>query len=100
MGQDGHSTVGRDGNEDLGIDHGAVRHLVGAGLIGREGLTRHHGRGEHQPAGNAESLEDGAPRDFFDLDAIFNAAKAIWRCDDVHDQTPVDARWTAFSIRW
>jgi hypothetical protein len=38
--------------------------------------------------------------DLFDADAAFEAAKLFGTCDDIHDQTPVEARWTAFSMRW
>ena len=92
MRHDRNGPVGRDGDEDARVDHGAVRHRAGAGLIGRKRLTRHHGRGEHQPAGDAEALENAAAGDFFDLDAAFKAAKLVGICDDVHDQTPVEAR--------
>ena len=100
MGHDRHGSVGCDGNEDARVDHGAVRHLVGAGLIGRKRLARHHGRGQHKTSGNAEALENGAAGNLLDLDACFHAAKLVGICENVHDQTPVEARWMAFSMRW
>ncbi len=33
---DGHRPIGGDGNEDARVDHRAMRHLSGAGLIGRK----------------------------------------------------------------
>ncbi len=89
---DRHRAVGCDGNEHAGIDHGAVRHLAGAGLIFRECLARHHRRGQHQSARDAETPENAAAGDLFDLDAALDAAKLAGICDDVHDQTPVEAR--------
>ncbi len=97
---DGHRSIGCDGDEDARVDHGAVRHLSGAGLIGRERLTRHHRCGQHQSAGDAEPLENAATGNVLNPDAALDAAKSVGTCDDVHDQTPVDARWTAFSMRW
>ena len=51
-------------------------------------------------ARDTQALENAATGDVFDLDAALNAAKPVGICDDVHDQTPVEARWTAFSMRW
>ena len=65
---------------------------AGAGLIGRERLARRHRGGQHQSARDTETLENAAARYFFDLDADFHAAKPVGTRDDVHDQTPVEAR--------
>ena len=62
---DGHRSIGCDGNEDARIDHRAMRHLSGAGLVGGKRLARRHGRGQHQPAGDAEALENRCGGKFF-----------------------------------
>ena len=67
-----HGSVGCDGDEDAWVDHRAVRHLGGAGLVRRKGLARHHGRGQHQPSGDAETLEDAAPGDLLDADVALD----------------------------
>ncbi len=101
MRHDGHGSVRRDGDEHARIDHDAVRHLAGAGLVGRKAWRDSHGCGEHEAAGDAEALQDAAARDVLDLDEVpFEAAELVRICDDVHDQTPVEARCTAFSMRW
>ena len=96
---DGHGSIGSNRDEDPRVDYGAVRHVAGAGLVG-ERLAGHHGRGQYKTSGYAEALEDGATRHFLDLDAGFHAAKPGGIGPDVHDHTPVDARWMAFSMRW
>ena len=100
MRDDGDGPVGGDRDEHLGVDDDAMRHLAGAGFIS-EGRARHHGRGKHEAAGDAEAFEDIAARDVLDLaDVPLKAAELSGVCDDVHDQTPVEARCTAFSMRW
>src|SRR5712671_6128685 len=100
MRHDRNRSIGGEGNEDARVDHRAVRHLSGTRFISRKRLTRHHRRGQHQAARDAEALENAATRNVLDLDAALDAAKLVGICDDVHDQTPVEARWTAFSMRW
>ena len=99
---DRHGAVRGDSHEDARIDHGAVRHFAGAGLIRRERLTRHDRCSQHQSACDAEAFENAAARNVFhlDADAALDATKLVGICDDVHDQTPVEARLTAFSMRW
>ena len=97
---DGDDAVRRDRDEHARIHHDAVGHLVGAGLVRRHGRTRHHGRGEHEAAGQPEALQDAAARDIVDLDVPLKATKLFGIGANVHDHTPVDARWTAFSMRW
>ena len=36
----------------------AVRHVVGAGLVGGSAWRDDHGRGEHEAAGDAEPLQE------------------------------------------
>ncbi len=96
---DRYDAVGSDRDEDARIDHDAVRHLARAGLVG-EGRARHDRRGQHESAGEAEALEDAAARNVLDLDVLFKATELVGVCDDVHDHTPVDASFTAFSMRW
>ena len=97
---DGDGAVGGDRDEHARIDHGAVRHLAGAGLVGGKRRARHHGCGEHEAAGDAETFEDAAAGDLLDLDVALKATKLFGIGEDVHDHTPVDARCTAFSMRW
>ncbi len=98
---DRHDAIGRDRDEDARIDHGAVRHLARARLVSERG-ARHHGRGEHKAARDPETLQDAATRNVLDLDVDvpFKATELLGVCDDVHGHTPVDARCTAFSMRW
>ncbi len=101
MGDDGDDAVGGDRDKDARVDHDAMRHLAGAGLIGCEGGTRHDGCREHEASGDAETLQHAAARDVLDLgDVALEATELFGICDDVHDQTPVEARCTAFSMRW
>src|SRR5262249_36815636 len=95
---DGDDAVGRDRDAHARADHATVRHLPGASLIG-EGLARHHGCGEHEAAGDTQSLQDAAAGNLLDPDMLLEATKLLWVVDEIHDHTPVDARWTAFSMR-
>ncbi len=97
---DGDDAVGRDRDEHAGIDHGAVRHLRCAGLVGGESRARHHGRGEHEAAGDAEAFQDAAAGNVLDLEVPLKATELFGIGEDIHDHTPVDARCTAFSMRW
>ena len=94
MGDDGHDPVGRDRDEDVRVDDRAVRHRAGAGGVGGQGLPRHHGRRDHEAAGDADALQDAAADDVLDL-----GCRACWICEDIHDQTPVAARWIAAAMR-
>lgn len=97
---DGDDAVGRDRDEHARVHHGAMRHLVRAGLVGGKSGARHHGSGQNEPAGQAEAFQDIAARYVVDLDMPFEATEFSRIGANVHDQTPVDARWTAFSMRW
>ena len=85
---DGDGPVGGDGDEDARIDHGAVRHVRSTGLVVGKCLARHHRRGQHQSAGDAEPLEKAATRDVFDAVAAFEAAEWRGMGDDVHVRPP------------
>ncbi len=97
---DGDDAVGRDRDEHAWIDHGAVRHRARAGLVGGESRARHHGCGEHEAAGDAEAFQDAAAGDVLDLEVALKATEFFGIGEDIHDHTPVDARCTAFSMRW
>ncbi len=98
---DGDDAVGRDRDEHARIHHGAVRHLVGAGLVRGAGLGA-------TSRGRRERSRRSAPRPFRmlrreTLSTLTYRSKPrsfLGLVDDVHGQTPVDARWTAFSMRW
>ena len=79
--------VGGDRDEHAGVDHDAVRHLAGAGLVGKSG-TRHHGRGEHEAAGKAQTFQDAASRDVLDPDVLFKATKFLRIGEDIHVTPP------------
>lgn len=84
---DGHDSIGGDRDEHARIDHDAVRHLAGAGLIGKS-VTRHHGRSEHEATGDAEAFEDAATRNVLDLDVLLEAAKLALIGEDIHVTPP------------
>ena len=63
-----------DRDEDLGVVDDAVRHRVGAGRIGRErARDRRELRGEHEPAGGGDALEQAAAADVGDREFAVGA---------------------------
>ena len=94
------NTVRCDRDEHARIHDGTVRHLVGTGLVRGKCRARHDGCRQDEAAGQPEALQDAAARNVFDFDVLLKATELPGIGANVHDQTPVEARWTAFSMRW
>ena len=69
-------------------------------LVDAESVTPIRVRCDALAAGQPETLQNAATGNVIDLDVSLKAAELFGIGEGVHDQTPVEARWTAFSMRW